>query len=911
MPQHQLPRSRPRARPTGRITLIVVFVLLLLGARTIASTVIDYQWWKEVGQVQTWLNMYLYAVAPLAAATLLAFVALWVAHARAVKFAGTGLGEHRIYTRISGLVLLLVAFIVSSAALDTWTVVRYLGSRNLPAGAAAWHDPIFNRPLAFYLFDLPFYSDLRQYIFAVTVMCILVYWIAARIWQLRYRLPELREMREIDPRIFRLEGGLESKFLRGALVVSLVALAFRFFLGRFEMVLNQHNFLVGVDYVDDHIGLPLAWLLIAACLAAAVFVWAGRWMLAASMALALVVRFIVPGMASALYVRPNEISLERPYIESHIHATRSAFGIEARAKEIEFKVNPDARLDPERHKSELDNVRLWDWRPFHDTVSQTQALRSYYVFPGTDVDRYTIDGQYRQVLLSLRELDIRQVAVARTSWINSHFIYTHGYGLVLAEVSKIRPDGFPSFLIQNMPPDITARGLKLDRPEIYYGEVVQDPIFVDTRQEEFDYPSGEQNVHSVYKGKGGIPIASFPLRVAAAIQQGDFNILLTDYFTDQSRMVIRRNVRERLQYLAGFLEWDPDPYVVITKEGRLVWMVDGYTTSDAHPYSHSVDVNEVGTVNYMRNAVKATVDAYDGTINLYIFAPSDPIIQAYRNLFPALFRPAADMPAELRAHARYPETLFRTQAEIYRTYHMLDPQAFYNKEDVWDVASFAGGQNSQPELMNPTYVVASLPNQDQPEFMLILPFTPRTKDNLIGLMAGRCDGENLGELVVLQLSKQKLIRGPMQIEASINQDQNISKDLTLWNQQGSQVLRGQTLVLPIDNTFLYVEPVYIQATQGRMPQLKKVVLMMGDQLAYADTYEQALAQLSGGSTGPAAPREAIAAAKSPPGAAAPPATTDRKLESIRNHIRRYRELAGQGRWAEAGKELEAIENELK
>ena len=745
MPQYQLPRRQSRPR-TLRIALIVIAVLILIGARTIASTVIDYKWWKELGQVDTWLNLYLYGVGPLAAATVISFAFLWVAHARALKFAGTSLGEHKTYAKLAALAALALGFFVSAGALDTWTVVRYLGSRHLPGDATAWHDPVFGRSLAFYLFDLPFYSDLRQYVLALIVVAILVYWITARVWQLRYRIPELREMREIDPGIFRLEGGLESKFLRGAAVVALLALAFRFFLGRYEMVLNQHNFLVGVDYVDNFIGLPLQWLLIAACLLAAVFVWAGRWVLAAAMALALVVRFLVPGLVSALYVKPNEISLERPYIEAHIEATRSAFAIEKRSAEIQFKVDPNAQIDPARHRNLLENVRLWDWRPFHDTVSQTQALRSYYVFPDTDVDRYTIGGNYRQVLLSPRELDIHQVTGASQSWINSHFIYTHGYGLVLADVSHIRPDGLPVFLIQNMPPEVTAPGMKLARPEIYYGETVHEPIFMETRQEEFNYPSGADNVHSVYTGKGGFAIASFPMRLAAAIDQGDFNILLTGYFTDRSRMMIRRRVRNRLEYLASFLEWDTDPYLVITADGRLVWIVDGYTTSDAHPYSRTVDVSNIGSVNYMRNAVKATVDAYDGTTNLYIFAPSDPIIQAYRNLFPTLFHPASEMPADLRAHARYPEILFRTQAEIYRTYHMLDPQAFYNKEDVWDIASYSNGQNNQREPMTPTYVVASLPSQDRPEFMLILPFTPRTKDNLIGLMVGRCDGENLGEV---------------------------------------------------------------------------------------------------------------------------------------------------------------------
>jgi uncharacterized protein len=910
MPQYQLPRARSR-RTALRITIVVAVVLLLIGARTIASVLIDYQWWKELGQVETWLAMYLYSVGPIAAATLVAFVALWWTHARALKFAGTRLGEHAIYARLSTIALLLVGFLVASGALDSWTVVRFAGSRSLPPDARAWHDPVFGLPLGFYLFDLPFYSDLRQFLLVLTIVCILVYWIAARIWQLRHSLAELRDMRELDPSIFRLEGGLESRFLRGALMVALVALAFRFFLGRYEMVLNQHNFLVGADYVDNFIALPLQWLLIAACLAAAVFVWMGRWVLTASMALALVVRFIVPGAVSALYVRPNEISLERPYIEAHIHATRSAFGIENQAKEIEFQAQPNASIDPARHRNLLDNVRLWDWRPFHDTVSQTQALRPYYVFPGTDVDRYTIGGNYRQVLLASRELDVRQVSEAQTSWINSHFIYTHGYGVVLAEVSKIRPDGLPVFLIQNMPPEITAPGLKLDRPQIYYGEVVHNPVFVDTQQPEFDYPYGADNKHSTYEGKGGFPIASFPMRVAAAVQQGDFNILLNTYFTDRSRMMIRRNVLERLQNLAGFLEWDHDPYMVINDDGRLVWMVDGYTVSNSHPYSRSIDFPDVGPVNYMRNAVKATIDAYDGTTNLYIFAPADPIIQAYRNLFPALFHPASEMPATLRAHARYPETLFSAQSQIYRTYHMLDPQAFYNKEDVWDIAGTVRGQNGDREPMSPTYVVASLPDSDRPEFMLLLPFTPRTKDNMIGLMVGRCDGDHLGELVVLQLSKQELIFGPMQIDARINQDQNISKDLTLWNQQGSQVLRGQTLVLPVDNTFLYVEPVYIQATQARMPQLKKVVLVVGNRLIYTDTYEEALAQLGGGATQPVQVAGNAAGVVASLPAPSTPAANDRRVDSIRRHLQRYKELAGQGRWAEAGKELDAIESELK
>jgi uncharacterized membrane protein (UPF0182 family) len=373
-------------------------------------------------------------------------------------------------------------------------------------------------------------------------------------------------------------------------------------------------------------------------------------------------------------------------------------------------------------------------------------------------------------------------------------------------------------------------------------------------------------------------------------------------------MMIRRKVRDRLHELAGFLEWDSDPYLVITDTGRLVWIVDGYTTSDAHPYSRAVEAGDIGEVNYIRNAVKATVDAYDGETHLYIFAPGDPIIGSYQRLFPDLFLPASAMPADLRAHARYPETLFKVQAEIYRTYHMLDPQSFYNKEDLWDLARRVTGQTEGAEAVSPTYVVASLPGENKAEFLLLTPFTPRNKDNMIGLMVARCDGPNLGDMVVLLLSKQKLIYGPMQIDSRINSDGTISKDLTLWNQQGSQVIRSQTLVLPVGNTFLYVDPIYIQATEARMPQLKKIVLAVGDRLIYADTYDEALSQLSQGA------QQLVAQALAQPAAgaqsSAPVAVPDPRLSRIRDHLRRYRELAGAGKWAEAGKELEAIEAEV-
>jgi uncharacterized membrane protein (UPF0182 family) len=902
-------RGARRSR-AGRIAILVAVVVLLLGARSMASYAIEVAWWKELGQFRTWLSMLYYNVAPVLLATLAAFAVLWTTHARALKFADTSLRDHKLYARLSGLVLLLVSYLIAASATDTWTVVRFAGSRGLTATASGWRDTVFDKPLSFYLFDLPFYNMLRGYVLALVIVSILLYWVAARAWQLRYKLADIQQTREIDPAIFRLEGGLESRFLRGAAVFLLMALAVRFFLGRYEMVYNEHGtFLVGVDYVDLNVGLPLQWLLIVACFAASGLLLAGRWILAASMSLALVVAFIAPRLVSTLYVRPNEISIEKPYIETHIHATRSAYGLEQRVKEIEFNADPNGTIDSARHKDMLDNVRLWDYQAFHDTITQRQALRTYYVFHDSDVDRYTIDGKYRQVLLAPRELDIGNLPDARNNWINPAFIYTHGYGLVLAEVSKMTPDGLPVLMVQDAPPKIESASLKLTRPEIYYGEVTHEPVFVNTAEAEFNYPSGEKYETARYEGRGGFPIDSLAMRFAAAVSDAEPNILLTNYLTANSRMMIHRKIRDRVQQLAPFLAWDQDPYLVITDAGRLVWIIDGYTTSDAHPYSRAVDVADMGSVNYIRNAVKATIDAYDGETHLYVFAPDDPIVGAYRSLFPDLFLEASAMPADLRRHARFPETLFSVQAEIYRTYHMLDPQSFYNKEDVWELAQHSG-QDNNSSAVTPTYVMAALPGEDAPEFLLLLPFTPRAKNNLIGLMAARCDGEHLGETVVLLLSKQQLIPGPMNVAAYINQDQNISKDLTLWNQQGSHVVRGQILILPVGNTFLYVDPIYIQATQGSMPQLKKIVLAVGSRLIYADSYDEALAQLSSGAQHLI---QQAAAAPAPAGGGPPLAASgaDQRLARVRDHLRRYRELAAQGKWAEAGKELEAIEAEVK
>ncbi len=910
MAHYQIPASsRRRIWP---LVLIGAAILALIGARSIAGYIIDYNWWREMGQVPTWLSLLLYSIAPAAIAMAIVFVALFVAHALGMKFGGASLRHYPLYAKLSAVVLLLLAIFIGSSLVDTWTVVRYFGGRHLPGEATAWTDPVFGHPLKFYLFDLPFYGVLRRFLLALAIASAVVYWLTARGWQLRDTFQgAFRDRTEvgIDLRALGLTGALKSRFLRGVAAMFLLALAFRFFLGRYEMLWSDHGFMVGIDWVDENWRLPLQWLLMGTCVFSAVAILFGRWLWALSVVAALLISGIVPAVVEAAYVRPNEISIERPYIARHIEATRNAFALSSHIKEGEYKAKLETRFDPAKNQAILSNVRLWDWQAFHDTVTQMQALRSYYKFEDTDVDRYVIDGQLRQLLLTPRELDISLlVASAQQGWPNTHLIYTHGYGLVVAEANRITSDGLPVLFIQDAPPVVNTPSLKLTRPELYYSEVAHEPVFADTKEREFNYPAGADNVFTRYQGNGGFPVASFGMRLAAAVSEADPNILLTSSLSEGSRMMIRRTVRERVATLAGFITWETDPYLVITDSGRLVWTIDGYTTSDAHPYSHRVDLGDAGEVNYMRNAVKATVDAYDGETRIYIFDGSDPIIRAYQQLFPKLFQPFSEMPPDLRRHTRYPEIFFRTQAEIYRTFHMLDPQAFYNKEDLWDVAKTARTLDKGPEAMSPTYVVASLPGEDKAEFLLILPFTPRNKDNMIGLMVARCDGDHLGDVVVLQLSKQELIFGPMQIEARINQEQTISKDLTLWNQQGSQVLRGQMLVLPIADTFLYVEPLYIQSSAAKMPQLKKIVLAMGNLLIYTDTYDQALAQLSNAMQSGTIAAAPVAAGAAPPKQPAPAA--DQRLESIREHLRRYRDFAAEGHWSEAGKELEAIEAEV-
>ncbi len=822
-------------------------------------------------QVDTWLNLLLYGTVPVLLAAVLFFTAFcsafFLGMKRPYETPLSGFLTRKFVVRIALAAMALVAVITANATVESWTVVRYFGGLRLSPAPGEYVDPIFGKPLHFYLFELPFLNMLLSAVLAGVVITMVVYWVAAHAERIGKQIPtpfqgNVNFNFEFEP--VSVREAFESGFVRTAAAVCLLAFALKFYFSRYGMLREDHGqYLVGVDWVADHVALPLQWLLIVGAILAAGMIAAkkGKWALV--LLLLVPVRYVVPSLVAGFYVRPNELTLEKPYIQHHINATRSAFGLTSRVKESELDTDPEIAIDYGKHKPLLDNVRLWDWKAFHDTITQIQPLRPY-VYRDTDIDRYIIDGQLRQVLMAPRELDLRQLGDAMNRWINPNLIYTHGYGVVMAEANRITPDGLPVLFIKDAPPIVTTKTLKFTQPEIYYSEIAHEPVYVDTAQEEFNYPSGSVNVHTTYKGNGGFPISSLLMRLAAALHYGDGNILLTEYLTGNSRMMIHRSIPERLNELAGFLSWDSDPYLVLTDGGHLVWIVDGYMSSNAHPYSREVELGS-GNLNYLRNSVKATVDAYTGDTNMYIFDRGDVLIQAYSRLFPGLFKDFAQMPKDLRAHTRYPETLFSVQAEIYRTFHMRDPEAFYNRADLWDLAKTSNQQAQGTSSVSPTYVVATLPGSETPEFMLITTFTPANKDNLIGVMFARCDGEHLGELQFEQLSKQNIIYGPMQIDARVNQDSNISKDLSLWNQQGSQVLRGQTLVLPIDNSFLYVEPIYIQASQTSMPQLKRVALAMGNKLAYADTYEQALQllidQLTGQETSTTAVRNVAAGAQ--------------------------------------------------
>jgi uncharacterized membrane protein (UPF0182 family) len=550
---------------------------------------------------------------------------------------------------------------------------------------------------------------------------------------------------------------------------------------------------------------------------------------------------IYPTLLQRLAVLPNELTREREYIAHTIHFTRAAFGLD-KVVEANFDIAEGAvPLDLQANASTIKNIRLWDYRPLLRTYGQLQEIRLYYAFNDVDVDRYRLGDDYRQVTLVGREIAQEELPQTAQTWVNRHLVYTHGSGVVLSPVNEVLEEGLPDLWVRDIPPKSSYPELTVTRPEIYYGELTDEYVIVRTKEQELDYPSGDQNVYTTYEGTGGVVLDSFLKRLAYAMRLGNSQILLSGSITPESRLLWHRAIDERVQTVAPFLRYDPDPYLVIAG-GRLVWLLDAYTTTDLYPYSEPIQT-VFGTVNYVRNSVKIAMDAYDGRLSFYLIDPDDPLAATYASMFPDLFRPVEEMDETLVAHWRYPEGMFRIQAAKYQTFHMTDPQVFYNQEDLWSWAEeVVTGERLRIE---PYYVNMRLPGETDTEFVLMLPFTPSTKQNMVAWLFARNDGEDYGKLGVYKFPKQRLVYGPMQVESRIDQDPVISQQLSLWNQRGSQVIRGNLLVIPVDRAILYVEPIYLQAETSQLPELRRVIVAYGNRIAMQETLAAALTQVIG------------------------------------------------------------------
>jgi uncharacterized protein len=789
----------------------------------------------------------------------------------------------------------------------------------LKQGATASPDPIFGRPLGFYLFTLPVYETLSSWLTTLSFFIL-----AGTVLYALLFAP--RNSAAAAERATRRAGYTAVSL---ALAAFLLVLAGWAYLARFSYLWRDHQSFSGVTYMEANYLIPgLSVLAAALALGALIslvnaFTRRSARLFVVAVGLPVVVyvvaTMLVPAYVTSFIVKPNELGREAPYIEHNIAWTRQAYGLDrVGARNFEAALTTES-LNIEQNRTTLENIRLWDWRALQDTLRQVQEIRNYYEFVDVDVDRYRLNGQVRQVMIAARELDIEKLPPASRNWTNERLIYTHGYGVTMNPVNEFTPEGTPRFVLANMPVESNAPEVRVVRPQIYFGQKTDTPVYVRTRVREFDFPQGEVNQFTTYEGEGGVQMGGFFRRLALAWALGDLSKLpFSDDVRPDSRVLMRRNIIERVNHVAPFLIYDEDPYIVVREDGTLAWMIDAYTESSTYPYSRSHSVAN-RRVNYFRNSVKVVIDAYDGTTAFYVFDEADPLIRTYRAVFPALFRGAGEMPADLLAHVRYPETLVKAQAEIYTLYHTQDTQIFFQREDVWAVAREVGpgAKTNQESLpIEPYFVLMQLPGEQTPlEFMPIIPFTPANRNNMVGWLAGRSDGEAYGSLVAYNFPQSRVIDGPLQIEARIDQNAQLSQQLTLWNQQGSRVLRGNLLVIPIGRGLLYVKPIYLQSERSPMPELRLVVLATQERLAYGTNFEEALAGLLGGSGRPAkavpAQAEAVAPEGPQPSAGQPPAPTRELINRASEEFSAYQRLTAEGRLSEAGQRLEALKRTLE
>jgi uncharacterized protein len=921
-------QSPPPSRRRRVLLIVAVLAGIFFGSRTALSYYVDVLWFESLGVRDVFwktLSLQWGIFAVFAAATFLilygSFLALKRAHLPDLPNGHTilvggqpvKLPVEPVLRLIALGVSLVIAAATGGAMIAEWPTFALFWFAPRTNGGVV--DPIFNKSLDFFLFSLPAWQLIAGWLLTLSVItCALAVFFILITGGSRVLAGRLSRSVTLPWR------GLSIAF-----AFLLLMLAMRVYLGRFERLFDEHTIFGGVTYTDAHVTLTgmlvvCAALVLGAMIAAvnAVREARGRWLVAAI--LPTVACYVgvqaIAWYVSSFIVKPNELVREKPYIVYNTDLTRQAYGL-SQILQREFPAETTVEAaDPANNQATLQNIRLWDWHALQDTLRQVQEIRTYYDFPDIDIDRYGINGATREVMLATRELNVDKLPESSRNWINEKLIYTHGYGITMNPVNGFTPEGLPTLILSNMPVQSTVHSLALTRPEIYFGELTNTDVYVKTRQKEFNYPQGQTNNLTSYEGNGGILLGGFLRRLIIALDRDDLAKLpFSDDVNKDSRLLMRRNVRDRVSALAPFLTYDPDPYIVLGDDGRLSWVMDAFTISESYPYAtHYRLGNEL--INYMRNSVKVVVDAYDGTTTFYVFDTKDPIIAGYRAVFPSLFKDASTMPAGLRKHMRYPEMLLKLQAEVYGLYHMTDPEAFYNREDLWTVATEVGlseGGQQTTQAMEPNFVLMKLPGETGEEFVEILPFTPANRNNLIGWIAGRSDGAQYGTSVVYDFPKTKLVDGPLQIEARIDQNAQLSGQLTLWNQQGSHVRRGALLVIPIGRALLYAEPIYLQAERSPMPELRLVVLALQDRLAYGPTFESALASLFGGavSSMSTAPVPAESDRKT---SASPKPQTEGDLNALiaeaAKDLADYQRLTAEGKLGEAGQKLEGLKRVL-
>ena len=921
-------REKSRGPRRVLLSLLVLLAIIVFAGRTTISWWVDLLWYRSLGYGsvfwKTW-DLEWGTFAAFAALTFLivygAILALRHAHAadlpenHTIFFAGrpvtlpVGRALH-----IAAIVLALLVALATGAAMETqWPALALFWYAPGSSGNVA--DPIFARPLNFYLFTLPAWQLIAGWLLTLAVLVC----IAAALFLL-----VAGGSRALD-RHSSLSAPLPWRGVSFAAGFLLFTFSLHEYIARYELLFEHHTIFDGITYTDAHVNLIGMLFVSAALLLGAVIAVAGgvasprgRWLAAA--VVPAIVCYAVTGVCgwyvTTFLVKPNQLDREQPYIAYNIALTRQAYALDRFAqREFPAETTPGA-ADPADNQPTLQNIRLWDVQALQDTLRQVQEIRTYYDFPDIDIDRYQIGGDLREVMLAVRELNVDKLPDSSHNWINDRLIYTHGYGITMNPVNGFTPEGLPTLYLSNMPVQSTVPTLSVTRPEIYFGEMTNNDVYVKTHQQEFNYPEGQTNNLTSYKGEGGVVLGGFMRRLLIAFDRGDITKLpFSDDVTPESRLLMRRNVHDRVAALAPFLTFDSDPYIVVGDDGRLSWIIDAFTSSDTYPYSVHTGVNGQ-SLNYMRNSVKAVIDAYDGSTTFYVFDDADPILAAWRGIFPGLFKDSSEMPAWLRKHVRYPELLLSLQADVYGLYHMTSPEVFYNREDQWTVATQTGmgDQGEQTaEAMEPNFVLMKLPGEGGGlEFVEILPFTPLNRNNMIGWIAARSDGEHYGTAVVYDFPKTRLVDGPQQIEARIDQNAQLSGQLTLWNQQGSHVRRGSLLVIPCGQALLYAEPIYLQAERSPMPELRLVVLALQDRLAYGPNFETALGSLFGSGTSSLTVSEAAPAAPLPVTAGtaqAAPGVNDLITQADRDFAD-YQRLTSEGKLGEAGQKLDDLKRVL-